>query len=49
MKEDNIFKLKPNHNKYDKIDQKGQKLTEKKHIQNVRTNLKKKIKNRLLK
>jgi len=49
MREQNIFKLKPNHHKYDKPPQKGQIMTEKKHIENMRNNLKKKIKNKLLK
>lgn len=49
MREQNIFKLKPNNDKYDKMPKKGEKLTDKKHIQNMRINLKKKIKNKLLK
>lgn len=46
---DKIFSLKPNNDKFDKLPKNGEKLTEKKHIENMRTNLKKKIKNRLLK
>lgn len=49
MTEQNIFKLEPNNHKYDKLPKKGEKMTEKKHIQNMRNNLKKKIKNKLLK
>jgi len=44
-----IFKMNPNNEKYDKMPKKGEKLTDKKHIQNMRINLKKKIKNKLLK
>ncbi len=49
MREQNIFNLKPNSHKYDKLPKNGEKLTDKKHIQNMRNNLKKKIKNKLLK
>ena len=46
---DKIFGLNPNNHKFDKMPKNGEKLTEKKHIENMRANLKKKIKNRLLK
>lgn len=41
-----IFKLKPNNHKYDNI-QKREKLTEKKHRQNMKDNLKKRLKQRM--
>ena len=49
MTEQNIFKLKPNNQKYESNIKKGQKMTIKKHTQNMRDNLKKRIKNKLLK
>tara|TARA_R100000734_G_scaffold3584_1_gene3217 strand:- start:2036 stop:2179 length:144 start_codon:yes stop_codon:yes gene_type:complete len=41
-----ILKLKPNNHKYDNI-QKREKLTEKKHRQNMKDNLKKRLKQRM--
>ena len=49
MTEQNIFRLKPNNQKYESNNTKGQKMTIKKHTQNMRDNLKKKIKNKILK
>ncbi len=49
MFKDKIFNLKPNSHKYDKLPQKGQIMTEKKHIENMRNNLKKQIKKKMLK
>ena len=41
-----ILNLKPNNHKYDNI-QKREKLTEKKHRQNMNDNLKKRLKQRM--
>lgn len=46
---DKIFKMKPNFDKFEKMPKNGERLTDKKHIENMRINLKKKIKNKLLK
>ena len=40
MTEQNIFRLKPNNQKYESNNTKGQKMTIKKHTQNMRDNLK---------
>ena len=41
-----ILKMKPNNDKYDNIHKK-EKLTEKKHRENMRVNLKKRLKQRI--